>query len=537
MKRLLTAVSLGALIVGVAAVFRWPSLDESLWVDELHSAWTVAGSSGEVFARAVIGNQSPWYFWLLWAWSQWAGDTELALRGPSVIAGIATCGLLALTAARVTGSRAAAMAVGLTAAVDRNAIFFTTEARGYAFVMLAVAALLWCGCRWLQPQNRRAVATGAALSDEAPRGAGRDWGWAGAVFAAALSAVLMHITAAAAVAAACLGLLCAPCRLAERESRRIGLLIAAGSGVGLGILLSAPSVWHVWQRRAQWSAFGGADGWSDLYRLWPWGWLMAVPLLLHVARGSRAAAASRNWLRWGLGLTGAVLLVALLLWGAALGDWLSLWHRRFLIGTLPPLVLGGGLLWWGAVVPRGSADDQRASRWREWGLVLLVPLGLMFWQGTLGEIVPGRWRGVARGEPWREVLAEVAASRGPKDAVWVAPELLESRWLSDQLPSRADHLSSLQLEYLAYPTRGPYRLPGARPLGPLRTWGPRLTGDPSWLPTAEGVHWIVIRKRAARVAEVLGLTPRQGGGENAADRMELNGYGKLSVLRISAADR
>ena len=41
---------------------------ESLWLDELHTGWTVAGTWSDVSDRAAAGNQTPCYFWFIWIW-------------------------------------------------------------------------------------------------------------------------------------------------------------------------------------------------------------------------------------------------------------------------------------------------------------------------------------------------------------------------------------------------------------------------------------------------------------------------------------
>ena len=61
---------------------------ESLWLDELHSGWTVAGTWSDVSDRAAVGNQTPCYFWFLWIWTRVFGHSELALRLPSLLAGV-----------------------------------------------------------------------------------------------------------------------------------------------------------------------------------------------------------------------------------------------------------------------------------------------------------------------------------------------------------------------------------------------------------------------------------------------------------------
>jgi hypothetical protein len=49
------------LVMLLAAWLRGVQMNESLWLDELHTAWTVCDGWGEIPWRAEIGNQSPLY--------------------------------------------------------------------------------------------------------------------------------------------------------------------------------------------------------------------------------------------------------------------------------------------------------------------------------------------------------------------------------------------------------------------------------------------------------------------------------------------
>jgi mannosyltransferase len=132
-----------AVIVGLAIVLRTIQLNESLWLDELHTAWVVADSPGLVSERAAIGNQaSPWFF-LVWGVTQVAGLNEIALRLPSVVAGVGLV-VLAFHVARCwTGQWIAGLFVALLVALDRNCIFYAQEARPYACVQLVGLAQIF----------------------------------------------------------------------------------------------------------------------------------------------------------------------------------------------------------------------------------------------------------------------------------------------------------------------------------------------------------------------------------------------------------
>src|SRR5438093_12902502 len=71
----------------VAAALRIPPLGESLWLDELHTAWCAVGPLDEVVRRAAIGNQGPLFFWLEWLALGILGPSELSLRLTSLVRG------------------------------------------------------------------------------------------------------------------------------------------------------------------------------------------------------------------------------------------------------------------------------------------------------------------------------------------------------------------------------------------------------------------------------------------------------------------
>src|ERR1700752_3918500 len=75
-----------AVLVVVTTAWRVQQASPSLWVDELHTAWSVGGDLREVLPRAAAGNQPPLYFWLLWAELRALPPSEIALRGPSLAA-------------------------------------------------------------------------------------------------------------------------------------------------------------------------------------------------------------------------------------------------------------------------------------------------------------------------------------------------------------------------------------------------------------------------------------------------------------------
>jgi hypothetical protein len=131
------------LVTCVGAIFRFWQAGESLWLDELHTAWAISGGLAELPARAMRGNCSPAYFLLPWLACQSLGYSTFAVRLVSLLAGVATIPILFAFLRRMTGSRAAGLLSAILLALNTHALFFSLEARPYAVVQLAALTHVW----------------------------------------------------------------------------------------------------------------------------------------------------------------------------------------------------------------------------------------------------------------------------------------------------------------------------------------------------------------------------------------------------------
>ncbi len=125
-----------AAVAGLAFWLRIVQVGESLWLDELHTAWVVADGTQQLVPRAAVGNQSPVYFALVWPLTKLAGTSEFWLRLPSVLAGVALVVGVYLAMIRWTACWSAGLLAAVLVAVDRNCVFYGQEARAYALVQL-----------------------------------------------------------------------------------------------------------------------------------------------------------------------------------------------------------------------------------------------------------------------------------------------------------------------------------------------------------------------------------------------------------------
>ena len=136
-----------ALVFATGCWIRWViTSGELLWLDELHTGWTVGGSFEQMLTRSAQGNQAPLFFGLAWSVVQGLGTSELSLRLVSLLAGMVAMGMAARFVWLRTQSIAAAMVTLALIAVDETFIWYATEARPYA--MLHLLSVVQASCFW-----------------------------------------------------------------------------------------------------------------------------------------------------------------------------------------------------------------------------------------------------------------------------------------------------------------------------------------------------------------------------------------------------
>ena len=65
--------------------------NRSLWLDEFGTLWAVEGSMGQLLERVqAFHGQSPFYYSLVWLWVNLLGESEIVMRGLSLILGVGT---------------------------------------------------------------------------------------------------------------------------------------------------------------------------------------------------------------------------------------------------------------------------------------------------------------------------------------------------------------------------------------------------------------------------------------------------------------
>ncbi len=429
-----------SLVALLAIAVRLPSCSESFWLDELHSAWSVWGRFDHVAARAAAGNQAPIYFWGLWIWRLIVGDSELVLRLSSVLATAAAAVVMSAAVYRTYQSALASAVAGAVIALESDAIFYGTELRPYAVVILCSA-----------------VAVGLTMSNNQTR-------W-------------HHMTAivTVAVAAACqptsLGVLAlfviarfAWSRGLHTASPAIG---RPGLILVLFVVLIASTAWPIasvlgqaWQNRSQWQSFGAARSIMQIWQAWPWFSLIGIPFAWRLLQrrhrvDSRTIDAATKAVCpfW---LPGLVAIFSVLgYWLIAYLQIAPIFHRRYFVAALPLLAWTAGA----AIAPLRSVHSHElqplgAGVLARTMMALAILLTLMFQQGTMAKLSSGKFQLIRRGEDWRGAVAWINERIDPTETVYLSAGLIES----PRLLTTNDPQSIVKAQwYLTFPLSGPYR--------------------------------------------------------------------------------
>ncbi len=322
------AISFGLFVITVC--LRLPSCYESLWLDELHTAWTVDGSFGEVAGRAVAGNQSPVFYWGLWLYRSLhlPLTTELSFRLPAVIASSLGAVVVYTSLRQAATHRWIALASGLCFAMQSHMLFFGTEARVFGLVIL-LSCLVCHGF----------------ITD-------RHFWW---IVGCSLLAIAIQP-----VSAPWFGLLSVSAGIHQRLRCNLWQWKHMAGATMLGALTVAASwsaLGQAWSHRQQWAAFGSANSLRQLTTAFPWTALVWLPLAMllvgklashlsccrpldssdgiqnHSMKQNALAQSGRRCAE----LAMLSFVTVLLYWIVSYQHIAPIYHRRYFIAALPPL--------------------------------------------------------------------------------------------------------------------------------------------------------------------------------------------------------
>jgi len=371
------------LLLGMAALGMGGLSAPSLWFDEGWS-WHLARMAIPAMIGATAADRSPpLYYLFLHFWIRIAGESELALRWPSVAFGLLAAALAARLADRGWGRPAGLFTLALMA-LSPFWLYYVQEARMYT--MLAAGTLAALG----------------ALEGVVRRPTGRRWAaWTLLTAGTALTHYFGLFPAAA--MAALLGLWSARRPAARRGWgwSMLGLIALVGPWLAFARgRLARPELFLRPPATVPGLLAGLAHG------FWPGegAWIPAALLAL---------AALLPWTpfvrRWAALTLGTLLLVLAALVGVF--PRFALFHPRYVIflWALWAVGAGGGAAHLGARIG-ARLPWARAAGWI--GAAALLPLGAMLfgpWQAWLRDPQRGR-------DPYREAVAHVARQIRPGEA-------------------------------------------------------------------------------------------------------------------------
>jgi uncharacterized membrane protein len=146
-------------LLALAAGFRLPGLSKSIWLDEASTLQVILSSN---FLQAVRSyDHPPLYLAFLRVWSSF-GTSELFLRIPSVLFGIATVGIIVKD---LQGrNRLAALLAGIMSIVSPILLSTSQEIRDYALLALLTALSCYCAGKLVQYPGSKLAGIGLSLS-------------------------------------------------------------------------------------------------------------------------------------------------------------------------------------------------------------------------------------------------------------------------------------------------------------------------------------------------------------------------------------
>ena len=358
----LPLAALTAIVLLGAAMRCWQAR-ESLWLDELHTAWCATGPLAEVAPRATIGNQSPLFFWLSWFVVQPFGPGELTVRLPSLVAGsllpIALYGLIRhWTREPWLGVLAAWLTV-----VDPVQIFYATEARPYALVQLLAVVHIGLLAELLHSPPQSSPPLGGKFRDPV---AGYGLHCAFVLIAALL--FHLHYTAAllfpAEIAAVVLiATSRARGQLASQDAALAPVawttLLCDGLVVAVLCLPATPNVLAIFERRTNWELFVPQPTLGSIVTLLPWSWTAAIVLVGQASRLFRRPIEPTEVCPSILALSWLIVPLALA-WLLTATDVARLFFLRYLMVSAPAAIVLATLAvplipWRTAQIPAGLA--------------------------------------------------------------------------------------------------------------------------------------------------------------------------------------
>jgi hypothetical protein len=140
------------------------ALRAPLWLDETLAAWQVSGGLARVWTRSALMPSSIGYLYTLWLAKSILGSSEMALKIPSLVALLGATYFLFRSARELFDWEIGFLSATFFA-LESNVVFAATDARPYAFALLASSVAIFAFIRWMKIHTmRQAVWFGGAAA-------------------------------------------------------------------------------------------------------------------------------------------------------------------------------------------------------------------------------------------------------------------------------------------------------------------------------------------------------------------------------------
>lgn len=500
---------LAAIVAGV--VLRVVALAEPLWLDEMHTSWCVVDSFASVANRAMMGNQSPLFFWIDYVAFHTLGGNEFALRAPSLLAAIGLLISIPWIVFRLSGCVFGAILATLLAALDDQFVFYAVEARPYAVLQLVAVWQVYWFARIMFPQT-----DGNAVNRQR-------WKFPMLWGVAAVGLFYLHYTTILLTATQLLISL-----VVIRWNRGTGragefrswMIISCLSGLAF-----VPGLTHLFivnEKKAIWHTMVDADRYGLMMIALVVIYLLPIVLLCLLPRRERLSRSTSA-------LTTTLILLAtlpmLFCFLGAVSRQAPLAHYRFSIASSTVLILAAGVLF----PMLGSARRK------------LIAAGLISFLAMATNPLIASWLGSGiwpsqRKENWSEVVETMRSTTGP---VIFCPNLVEDA------DGNHDRDEAARRNYYSFALQGIYpidepRNPSRQILAvPIRQQAAQLNSvDIDSLVRSASQYWLLVRawpEDAEQIAESLRVSLQGALQDDSGKkelRMERAARAPLNLFRI-----
>ena len=410
-----------------------------LWIDELHTSWSIFGDWGSVADRASAGNQSPFYFYLLKAFVGIFGHSETTLRLFSVGCSCGAVLLLSWLCQRHKLPFWAAAITTLTFAAGHLQLLFAVEARSYSLLTLLVLCLF---CVQTLRNNR--------IDQSFP------WKLEGLWLFIAALCVYTHYIAIPAVASLAISVLF----ISEPEFKmRRNLCIVRLCGLGLIACTQFSTLQNIYHHRSQWAIFIHAEK-ATVDSL-----LTTLPVLSTILLPGFFCLVTQVRKTEHQAIVRSALVLAVLplgmAWLTTRLDWLNWFSPRYLVASLPALSIFCGFslhaLWQQAKLPESV-------------MILLTLLHLIAFFSFDSDVISKttNQQVTLKQERWDLVVQTLNSTATAPGTVLLTGGLVEDR----RLPLQADvpHTANMTTsEYCVFPLKGMYALSESLTIEPMNS--------------------------------------------------------------------